>query len=122
MEEIFRRHNVNVINVSIRHAFEDSGSLMAWAKEEVFAFVVWYKQNTDDVEKSKVGVWTRELIDAVISVNGSYYLPYQAHATKEQFHKAYPNAKKLMELKSKLDPTYKFRNVIWDTYYQPKGN
>jgi FAD/FMN-containing dehydrogenase/uncharacterized membrane protein YhaH (DUF805 family) len=120
MTEIFKRHNVNVINVSIRHAFEDGGSLLAWAREEVFAFVVWYKQNTDDVEKNKVGIWTRELINAVISVNGSYYLPYQAHATLEQFHKSYPNAKKLIDLKSKLDPNYKFRNVIWDTYYKPK--
>ena len=117
MAEIFKRYNVNVINVSIRHAFQDSGSLLAWAREEVFAFVVYFKQKTDDVEKNKVGVWTRELIDAAISVNGAYYLPYQVHARPEQFHKAYPNAKKLIELKQKLDPDYKFRNVIWDTYY-----
>lgn len=117
MAEIFQRHNVNVLNISVRHAQKDTGSLLAWAKEEVFAFVVWHKQNTNDIEKNKVGVWTRELIDAAISLNGSYYLPYQVHATSEQFHKAYPNAKKLFELKTKLDPNFKFRNVIWDTYY-----
>ncbi|OYU82776.1 MAG: FAD-binding protein [Flavobacterium sp. BFFFF2] len=117
MSEIFQRHQVNVLNVSVRHAQKDIGSLLAWAKEEVFAFVVWYKQDTSDVEKNKVGVWTRELIDASISLNGSYYLPYQAHATSAQFHNAYPNAKKLFELKTKLDPFLKFRNVIWDTYY-----
>lgn len=118
MAEIFLRHKVNVINVSVRHAEQDTGSLLAWAKEEVFAFVVWYKQFTNDTERNKVAVWTRELIDASISLNGSYYLPYQVHATEAQFHKAYPKAKKLMELKSKLDPTFKFRNVIWDTYYK----
>ena len=117
MAEIFQRHKVNVINISIRHAEKDTGSLLAWAKEEVFAFVVWYKQYTNEVEKGKVSVWTRELINASISQNGSYYLPYQAHATKEQFHQAYPNATKLFELKSNLDPTFKFRNVLWDTYY-----
>jgi FAD/FMN-containing dehydrogenase/uncharacterized membrane protein YhaH (DUF805 family) len=118
MAEIFNRHQVNIINVSIRHAFEDSGSLLAWANEEVFAFVVWYKQKTSDAEINKVGVWTRELVDAALSVNGSYYLPYQVHATYEQFHKAYPKAQKLFDLKAKLDPDYKFRNVIWDTYYR----
>ena len=118
MSEIFIRHNVNVINVSIRHAKADSGSLLAWAIKEVFAFVVWYKQGTTEMDKSKVAVWTRELIDAVTSLNGSYYLPYQPHATREQFHKAYPNAQKLFELKKKLDPDYKFRNIIWDTYYK----
>jgi FAD/FMN-containing dehydrogenase/uncharacterized membrane protein YhaH (DUF805 family) len=117
MSEIFQRHEVNVLNISVRHAQKDIGSFLAWAKEEVFAFVVWYKQNTSEIEKNKVGVWTRELIDASISLNGSYYLPYQAHATSEQFHLAYPNAKKLFELKTKLDPTFKFRNIIWDTYY-----
>ena len=118
MSAIFRRHNVNVINVSIRHALPDNGSLLAWARQEVFAFVVWYRQGTSEAEKAAVGVWTREMIDAVLSVGGSYYLPYQPHATSEQFHKAYPNAKKLFELKKKLDPEFKFRNVIWDTYYK----
>ncbi len=118
MAEIFQRHKVNVINVSIRHAEQDSGSLLAWSKEEVFAFVVWYKQNTNEVEKGKVAVWTRELISASISLNGSYYLPYQVHATNEQFHKAYPNATKLFELKTILDPNFKFTNVLWDKYYK----
>lgn len=118
MSEIFIRHNVNVINVSIRHARQDSGSLLAWAREEVFAFVVWYKQGTTEADKGKVGVWTRELIDAAIAMNGAYYLPYQPHATSEQFHKAYPHAQQLFDLKKQLDPDFKFRNVIWDTYYK----
>ena len=120
MAGIFQKHHANVLNVSIRHAEKDPGSLLAWAREEVFAFVVYYKQDTSDDAKKEVGIWTREMIDAVISVNGAYYLPYQAHATSEQFHKAYPRAKELFELKSKLDPGFKFRNVIWDTYYQSK--
>lgn len=120
MAEIFKIHNVNVINVSIRHALKDTGSMLAWAREEVFAFVVWYRQGTSEVAKGEVGVWTREMIDAVLSQGGSYYLPYQPHATETQFHKAYPDALKLFELKKKLDPGFKFRNVIWDKYYKPE--
>ncbi|QMW03489.1 FAD-binding protein [Spirosoma foliorum] len=119
MSEIFNRHQVNVINVSVRHALPDSGSYLAWAREEVFAFVVYYKQRTTEAAKNAVAVWTRELIDAVLSVDGAYYLPYQAHATLEQFHKAYPNAGKLFALKKNLDPNFRFHNVFWDTYYQP---
>jgi len=119
MAEIFIRYNVNVLNVSIRHANADPGTYLAWAREEVFAFVVYYKQRTDAASKSKVAVWTRELADAVIAVNGSYYLPYQVHPTTEQFHKAYPNVHKLFKLKAKLDPGNKFRNILWDTYYKP---
>lgn len=122
MSEIFNRYNVNVINVSVRHALPDHGSYLAWAREEVFAFVVYYKQRTNDVAKNAVAIWTRELIDAVLSVEGAYYLPYQAHATAGQFHQAYPNARKLFALKKKLDPDFRFHNILWDTYYQPDNN
>jgi FAD/FMN-containing dehydrogenase/uncharacterized membrane protein YhaH (DUF805 family) len=119
MAEIFIRFNVNVLNVSIRHAKADPGTYLAWAREEVFAFVVYYKQRTDAASKHAVAVWTRELADAVTAVDGAYYLPYQVHPTAGQFHKAYPNAQKLFDLKAKLDPEYKFRNIFWDTYYKP---
>ena len=122
MSEVFQRHNVNVINVSVRHAKKDPGTYLSWAREEVYAFVVYYKQKTDESEKGHVAVWTREMIDAVISFEGSYYLPYQAHATREQFLKAYPNAEKLIQLKEKLDPDFKFRNVIWNQYFNKGEN
>lgn len=117
--EIFNRHRVNVLNISVRHAVADPGSYLAWAREEVFAFVVYYKQLANPVERGRVAVWTRELIDAAIALGGTYYLPYQPHATPEQFHKAYPNAKKQFDLKARLDPGFKLRNAIWDTYYKP---
>lgn len=119
MKEILQRYQVNLLNISIRHAKKDPGSLLAWAKDEVFAFVLYYKQGTTDLAKNKVAIWTRELIKAVISVGGSYYLPYQLHATTTQFYQAYPRAKEFFSLKKKLDPNNKFRNKLWDKYYQP---
>ncbi len=120
MAEILKRHRVNVVNISVRHAKADPGSYLSWAKEEVFAFVLYYKQRTRENAKKRVGVWTRELIDAALSEGGTYYLPYQAHGTDAQFHAAYPRAKDLFALKDKLDPDFRFRNVIWDTYYARK--
>lgn len=117
MAEVLRRHRVNMVNVSVRHAFQDPGSLLAWAREEVFAFVLYYKQRTRENAKSRVSVWTRELIDAVLSCDGAYYLPYQPHATPAQFHRAYPHARNLFALKRKHDQHFRFRNVLWDTYY-----
>jgi hypothetical protein len=89
MRKIFKQYGVDVVNVSIRHTMPDHGSFLTWAPEEVFAFVIYYKQGTAEQEKTMVGTWTRELIDAVLSVGGRYYLPYQLHATQEQFHRAY---------------------------------
>lgn len=119
MKNILQRYNVNALNISIRHAKSDSGSYLAWAREEVFAFVLYFKQFYGEEAQTKVGIWTRELIDAVISCNGTYYLPYQIFATYEQFNRAYPDAQKFFEFKQHVDPTYRFRNKLWDTYYLP---
>ncbi|MCO6504464.1 MAG: FAD-binding oxidoreductase [Snodgrassella sp.] len=116
MVSILKKHHVNVINISIRHANQDSGSLMAWANTEVFAFVIYYQQNKDEQSQQQVGIWTRELIDAALANGGSYFLPYQLHATSEQFKQAYPGAEQFFKLKSKLDPTNKFRNLLLERY------
>lgn len=120
MADIFQRNNANIVNVSVRHALPDSGSLLAWAKTEVFAFVVYYRQGTSITAQQEVKLWSREIIDVVIEEKGAYYLPYQLHATTEQFLKAYPNANQFFALKQKVDPNYRFRNKLWQLHY--KGN
>lgn len=117
MKAILKRHKVNVINLSIRHSKKDPGSMLAWAQKEVFAFVIYYKQGITEADQNKVAIWTRELIDSVIRCQGTYYLPYQLHATNDQFHKAYPKAKEFFTLKQKLDPENKFSNKLWKKYY-----
>jgi FAD/FMN-containing dehydrogenase len=119
MAEILQRHRVNILNVSVRHAISDPGSMLAWARGETFAFVLYHKQRTRDNARERVAVWTRELIDAALEVGGTYYLPYQPHATPEQFHRAYPRAGELFALKRKLDPDYRLRGSLWDKYYVP---
>lgn len=116
---VLAKHKVNMINISIRHAAADPGTLMAWAKGETFAFVLYHKQRTRNNAKERVGVWTRELIDAALSCGGTYYLPYQLHATDAQFHRAYPGARTLFALKRAHDPDYRFRGALWDKYYAP---
>ncbi|OBU16906.1 FAD-binding oxidoreductase [Photobacterium aquimaris] len=118
MTEILNRYHVKAVNVSIRHSHADPGSLLAWAREEVFAFVLYYKQQASDAEQQKVAIWTRELIEAAINAGGCYYLPYQPHARYDQFHRAYPNAAALFALKDKWDPHYRFRHCLWEKYYR----
>jgi FAD/FMN-containing dehydrogenase len=112
-----KRHHVKILNISIRHALPDPGTLLSWAREEVFAFVIYHKQETTPSARGAVAVWTRELIEAAIALGGTYYLPYQAHATPAQFHRAYPRARELFALKRRLDPDYRLRHVLWNTYY-----
>ena len=119
---ILSRHRVNAVNISIRHALADNHTVMAWARGETFAFVLYYKQRTRANAIERVAVWTRELIDAVLAVGGTYYLPYQLHATHEQFHRAYPRAREMFALKQQFDPQYRLRGALWDRYYAPERN
>lgn len=118
MWEIYRRYNVNIINVSIRHAYPDLESNMSWARKESFAFVIYHKQDTDEKSRIEVGIWHRELMDLVSEMWGSYYLPYQPHASFETFKKSYPNFEKTFKLKKKLDPELKIDNVLINKYYK----
>jgi len=118
MSAILRRYDVQVVNVSIRHAHADPGSLLAWAPEEVFALVLYYKQGTAPAERERVAVWTRELIELALACGGTWYLPYQPHARHDQFHRGYPRARELFRLKDELDPDYRLRNCLWEKYYR----
>jgi FAD/FMN-containing dehydrogenase/uncharacterized short protein YbdD (DUF466 family) len=119
MRKVFNDHKVNVINVSIRHALPDPGSLLAWAPEEVFCFVAYIKQDTTPDARVATGDWTREMATQILSVNGRWYLPYQVHATDAQIQKAYSRFMEYYELKKRVDPDYRLQNKLIEKYYTP---
>ena len=116
MAEVIRKHGAEVLNVSVRHSPADPVALLPWAKEEVFSFVVYYKQRIDASARQRTGDWTRDMIDTALRFEGRYYLPYQLHATRAQFDKAYPEAVQLRVLKRAVDPAGKFSNELWRQY------
>ncbi|MGQ5523456.1 FAD-binding oxidoreductase [Chitinimonas sp. PSY-7] len=116
MASILNAHKVRVVNVSVRHSSKDPGTLLAWAREEVFSFVLYYYQEASVDAQNEVGRWTRKLIDIALILGGTYYLPYQLHATPSQFYAAYPRAREFFANKAKLDPGNRFRNKLLDKY------
>ncbi|RZI79183.1 MAG: FAD-binding oxidoreductase [Rubrivivax sp.] len=116
MAKVLREHRVEALNVSVRHSPADVDALLPWAKEEVFSFVLYYKQRTYARAQQTVGEWTRSLIDLVLQHEGRYYLPYQLHATPRQFSQAYPEARALREVKQRVDPNGVFSNELWAKY------
>jgi FAD/FMN-containing dehydrogenase len=116
MAGVLRARSVEALNVSIRHSPRDRDSLLRWAPEDVFSFVLYYKQRTWKSARDEVGRWTRELIDAVLRHCGRYYLPYQLHASPSQFEAAYPEAAALRRVKHRYDPGGKFSNELWRRY------
>ncbi|RJF95343.1 FAD-binding oxidoreductase [Noviherbaspirillum saxi] len=116
MASILRKHDVEALNISIRHSPADKVSILPWAKEEVFSFVLYYKQRTHRRAQEDVGRWTRALIDLALANSGRYYLPYQPHATVKQFNEAYPEAGQFRKIKKSVDAQNKFTNELWNKY------
>lgn len=116
MAAVIRRYGAQVLNVSVRHSPADLTSLLPWAREEVFSFVLYYKQRTGKAAQQEAGAWTRAMIDAALRFGGRYYLPYQLHATRAQFEQAYPEVAALRKLKRRIDPAGKFSNSLWARY------
>lgn len=116
MAALLQRHGVEALNVSIRHSPPDRVSMLPWAREEVFSFVLYYKQRTWPRARERVAVWTRELIELALRQGGRYYLPYQLHASVGQFGRAYPEADQLRRVKGTVDPSGKFSNELWRKY------
>jgi hypothetical protein len=59
---------------------------------------------------------TRALIDGVLDVGGSYYLPYRPHASLDQLSRGYPRAHQFAATKRMVDRDLLFRNQLWDGY------
>lgn len=116
MGEVLRRHRVQALNVSIRHAPADRVSLLPWARETVFSLVLYHRQGTDAAALEAVSRWTRELVEQVLAAGGRWYLPYQPHATPAQFERGYPEAVALRRIKRAVDPEGRLTNELWRRY------
>jgi FAD/FMN-containing dehydrogenase len=116
MRGVLRRHRPNLLNVTVRLVNADPDTYLRYADKPIIAFVMLFVQEKTPKAEDNMRQLTRDLIDAALEQGGRYYLPYRLHATPEQFHKAYPNARTFFELKRKYDPDELFQNNFYAQY------
>jgi FAD/FMN-containing dehydrogenase len=78
-----------------------------------------FSQVIAPVAEADMRAMTQSLIDRVLELGGSFYLPYRLHARPDQMRRAYPNAGAFAEAKRQVDPKSLFRNALWDRYFSP---
>lgn len=123
MERVFTKHNVNFSNISIRHVPRSEDSILNWAAKDSAALVIYYNQPFFQGEQRSLEVgreWTQEMIEEVLAVGGSYYLPYHLHPRLDQFRRAYPRWAEFARVRKKFDPTGKFSNLFLERYISHK--
>jgi FAD/FMN-containing dehydrogenase len=106
----------DLLNASIRVVHKDN-LVLSYANDDVFAVVLYFSQGTDSEGNADMGRLTRQLIDVAESLDGSFYLPYQLHYTKQQLRAAYTELDVFLELKTKYDPSGVFSNRLYEKYF-----
>lgn len=105
-----------LLNITLRYVAPDHDSVLAYAPEPRIAAVLLFSQEKTVRAEADMARMTRALIDRVLQIGGTYYLPYRLHATLEQLSRAYLRAAAFAARKRALDPGLLFRNHLWDRY------
>lgn len=118
LRTILPRHDVDLLNITVRHVRKDEDTVLRYAARDVFALVFLFSQPHTTEADAKLEVATKEIIEATLALGGAYYLPYRMHATPEQFRRAYPAAGQFFGAKARYDPTSLFQNGFLKRYGQ----
>lgn len=104
------------LNVTLRFIDTDPDSWLAYAPVPRIAAVMSFSQEMTERAEADMARMTHALIDGIIGIGGTYYLPYRPHASIDQLVRAYPRASQFAAAKRRLDPNLTFRNNLWDSY------
>ncbi|MBE9638666.1 FAD-binding oxidoreductase [Salipiger mangrovisoli] len=110
---------VEFLNVTLRFVDRDPVSVLAHSPTPRIAAVMSFSQEMTARAEADHRRMTRALIDRILALGGSYYLPYRPHARADQFTAAYPRAAEFAARKRAIDPGLVLRNNLWDTYLEP---
>ncbi len=106
------------LNVTLRFINTDSESWLSYATVPRIAAVMSFSQEMTLRAEADMARMTRDLVEGIIGIGGTYYLPYRPHPTVAQLEKAYPRAAAFAAAKRVLDPGLLFRNNLWDSYLE----
>jgi hypothetical protein len=112
---------LTLLNITLRFVQADRESLLSYAKEDVYAFVFYYRV-------AKLGgdaalqIINQTLLEKTIELGGSFYLPYRQHYSRKEIEHCYPNFKKFIQLKKRVDPEGLFTNNWWRRYTSSVGS
>ncbi len=116
LRRIVREHHGNLLNVTVRSVDTDDDTFLRYADRHMFALVMLFQQPRTAAGDAAMEAMTQEMIETALSLDGRYYLPYRLHATADQFHRAYPQARDFFRRKRAYDPDEVFRNRFYEKY------
>jgi FAD/FMN-containing dehydrogenase len=116
LRNVVRRNHANLLNVTIRTVHKDTITALPYAKENMFAFVLYFNVRFNTRDNQILQQTTSDLVDVAQQAGGTYYLPYQLFYSKEQLRKCYPEITDFFATKKKYDPIGLFSNEFFQKY------
>jgi FAD/FMN-containing dehydrogenase len=116
LRSVVQRNKANLLNVTIRTVHKDDVSALPYAKEDMFAFVLYFNGGFDARDNEILKKTTSDLIDTTQSLGGTFYLPYQLFYSKEQLRKSYPEIDNFFAEKRRYDQDELFSNKFYEKY------
>ncbi len=115
-KEIIPSSFQELLNITLRLVDTDKDSVLAYAAEPRIAAVMLFSQEKSLRGEADMARMTHELIERVLAIGGTYYLPYRPHASLDQFKRGYARHAEFVAKKRMIDPTLTFRNGLWENY------
>lgn len=106
-----------LLNITLRYVAADDLSAMAYAPAPRIAGVMAFSQWRTAEAEDDMRRLTEALIEGVLGLGGTFYLPYRLHARRDQVARGYPGLAAFLEAKRRYDPGLLFRNTMWDRYW-----
>ena len=115
LRQIMLENETNLLNASVRVIHQEE-NFLNYAPGDMFAIVLYINQHTTDEDNERMRQVTGQLIDLAISLNGTFFLPYQLHYTPEQLQQAYPEINAFFEAKKQYDPQLVLTNTFYEKF------
>lgn len=106
----FRSNGVDLIYGTIRLIEPDRETFLAWARQDYACIVFNLHTVHSPAGMAHSAAAFRRLIDMAIRRDGSYYLTYHRHATREQVEACYPQFSEFLRRKREYDPDETFQS------------
>lgn len=116
LRRVVQSNGANLINVTIRIVHKDDITTLNYAKQDMFAYVLYFNQRFNEREGQILRKTTTDLIDLALGLDGTYYLPYQLFYSKVQLRRAYPKIDEFFAAKKAQDPDEVFVNKFYEKY------
>ena len=114
LKKAVKDEKINLLNVTVRYVPKDTRAKMAYAKSDVFAFVLYFNHRFD--KGASLERFTNALIDDADRLGGTFYLPYQLFAERQKVLRGYPELEKMREQKKVQDPHSLFSSTFIKRY------